>query len=663
MQNRIFKVSFNAHSGGIRKIILRDDPSGMNWIKKGYSLNTFIDFRKDRCGHDNFVKKEFRPKKDSAHAIFRNSDLEIHTFYSFNDRGNLVVKNIISNPNDVEVFLLKGQIGLRICFFDSYCDAQTCMTKRCHTHIWCGGDTTYIGLLKMGESEHNLGIRFLQGGACGYEQCDVDTNERGYFVLYPDLYLLKAHEEYFLEYEIFPHTGKADLTEKLKCSPECAFVEAENTTLDEGEQFRATVFAHVTGVYLDGKICDSANIESIGNHSQISLQISSPGEHKIVFAYGQNRTTFIVCNVIERFETLLENRVRFIVEKQQYHCEGSKLDGAFLIYDNEEQKQYFDNASPDLNASRERLNMGLLLARYLRDHTNDAWLSAFRQYIAFIERELFDESTGEVFNTVGRFSEFKRLYNGPTMARLFMETFYVLHDKKYLHNMLTIMNFYYGNGGDHFYPNGICMYEMLQALKNGNMPEEYEQLKNKFLIHINNVIQRGVNYPKHEVNYEQTIVSPAISFILDGYRITGEEKYLKELPLHLHILERFDGFQPHYKLNGMAIRFWDDYWFGKTGTFGDTMPHQCSALSLSLYYKYGCMSGDRSYIRKAISGMRNMLCLFRADGAASSASVYPFRVNGNKGEFLDQFANDQDSILYLAIDVLAKDSAPTIPEN
>ena len=650
MQNQKFKVSF--HAGGIRSIVIKDDPYKMNWIKPGYALNTFVDFRKDRCGHDDFVKKRFRQTQNAAEAIFRNSDLEIRTTYSFNERGNITVKNVISNPGDVEVFLLKGQIGFRVCFSDSYGKAQICMTRRCHTHIWCGGDTSYICLLKMGESGHNLGIRFLHGGLSDYEQNGAETNDRGYFVVYPDLSLLKAHEEYILEYEIFPHTGKADFIGKLKTSPECALIEAKNLTLFEGEPFHAAVYANVTGVYLDGEKCEGAAIEHTERHSEISQNISTPGEHKILFEYGHNRKTFAVCNVIAPFPELLDSRVRFIVEKQQYNCTGSKLDGAFLIYDNEEKRQYFDNVSSDLNASRERQNMGFLVARYLRSHQNEASLTAFKKYIAFIEREIFDENTGEVFNTVGRYSEFKRLYNGPNMARLFMETFYVLQDKKYLHNMLTIMNFYYENGGENFYPNGICMYEMLQALNFAHLSAEHEWLKSKFLIHIDNVIKRGLNYPKHEVNYEQTIVSPAISFILDGYRITGDRKYLEHLPPHLSTLERFDGFQPHYTLHGMAIRFWDDYWFGKSAVFGDTLPHQCSALSLSLYYKYGCLSGNQSYINKAVSGMRNALCLFSTDGTASCASVYPFRVNGTHGTFLDRFANDQDSILYLACEVL-----------
>lgn len=40
------------------------------------------------------------------------------------------------------------------------------------------------------------------------------------------------------------------------------------------------------------------------------------------------------------------------------------------------------------------------------------------------------------------------------------------------------------------------------------------------------IVERGVNYPKHEVNYEQTIVTPAASFILDAYLLTKDKRYL-----------------------------------------------------------------------------------------------------------------------------------------
>ena len=48
--------------------------------------------------------------------------------------------------------------------------------------------------------------------------------------------------------------------------------------------------------------------------------------------------------------------------------------------------------------------------------------------------------------------------------------------------------------------------------------------------------------------------------------------------------------------------------------------------------------------------MRNCLCLFTDDGRGSCAYVYPYRINGEKGQFYDEWANDQDFALYFALE-------------
>ena len=69
-------------------------------------------------------------------------------------------------------------------------------------------------------------------------------------------------------------------------------------------------------------------------------------------------------------------------------------------------------------------------------------------------------------------------------------------------------------------------------------------------------MERGVNYPKHEMKDELRADdrTPAVSFILDAYLPTKDERYLAAIQPHLAVLERFDGerfdgVQPHYMLN------------------------------------------------------------------------------------------------------------------
>ena len=119
------------------------------------------------------------------------------------------------------------------------------------------------------------------------------------------------------------------------------------------------------------------------------------GEHKIELVGKSGKKIFSYINVSLPFNELVEKRVDYIINKQQYHKEGSALDGAFLIYDTEEGKPFFSNVDPDLNGTRERLAMGYIVAVYLQRVKNEKYLVAFKKYINFLLREIFDEVTGE----------------------------------------------------------------------------------------------------------------------------------------------------------------------------------------------------------------------------------------------------------------------------
>ena len=82
---------------------------------------------------------------------------------------------------------------------------------------------------------------------------------------------------------------------------------------------------------------------------------------------------------------------------------------------------------------------------------------------------------------------------------------------------------------------------------------------------------------------------------------------------------------------------------------GDTLPHHLSCLSARAYMSYSRLSGDRSWIEKAEECIRNCMCLIGDDGRGSAAYVYPYRLNGKRGEFYDPWSNDQDLVLYDAL--------------
>ena len=124
--------------------------------------------------------------------------------------------------------------------------------------------------------------------------------------------------------------------------------------------------------------------------------------------------------------------------------------------------------------------------------------------------------------------------------------------------------------------------------------------------------------------------------------VTGEESYLAHVRNMMPVLEAFEGRQPDHHLNGIAIRHWDGFWFGRRRLWGDTFPHYWSSTSGMVYHLYAKATGDRDYSRRAQNTLRNNLSLFTPAGRASCAYLYPDSINGEPGRLADELANDQD---------------------
>jgi len=155
-------------------------------------------------------------------------------------------------------------------------------------------------------------------------------------------------------------------------------------------------------------------------------------------------------------------------------------------------------------------------------------------------------------------------------------------------------------------------------------------------------LKNGTAYPKHEVNYEQSIVGPAAQILLEVYLVTKEPAYLEGAKKQLLCLEMFNGAQPDYHFNDIAIRHWDDYWFGQRKLYGDTFPHYWTTITGVVFNLYAEAVQDPSYRSRANGIFSNNFCSFTPDGRASCAYVYPLSVNGQAGQFFDPWANDQD---------------------
>ena len=235
-----------------------------------------------------------------------------------------------------------------------------------------------------------------------------------------------------------------------------------------------------------------------------------------------------------------------------------------------------------------------------------------------------------------------RGYNYMWVAELYFQMYKVTGDKQFVTDGYKTLKSMFQQFGYGFYAIGIPVRLGLQSLKEAGMKKEYTDLRNDFIKTGDVFVKNGLNYPAHEVNYEQSIVAPAIQFLAQLYLETGSQKYLDEVKRQMPVLEAFNGFQPSYHLNEVAIRHWDGHWFGKRELFGDTFPHYWSTITGAVYYYYALCTGDSSYQKRAENVVRNNLCLFFEDGKASCAYMYPYKIDGVKAEFYDPYANDQD---------------------
>lgn len=643
----MFKVEYSQENGGLKSLIIDSDIYELNWVES-QSATFGVPYLELQVAFNRFeaLNTESVYIYDNVcHASYSNSNVKVEVT---RDAGELYrEKYVITNISQNELFFGMGALGIDTPFNDNYEDAETCLTKRCNTHIWCGEESSYIMALRMGASDLNLGMCVTCGNIGSYTQTTPPyaKNDRGDFRLNFSPFSLMPGECYEFSHEMFVFANRDDFYEKLKVYPNFIDVKMNHQTVFCGEKLIITA----TAKERIKTYSSSHGTTSIkGNTLTIEYTSYDPGEIRFDIQIN-GVTTHALAFISPTLDELLEKRISFITEKQQYFKENSHLNGAYLLYDNETDSVYFNNMVADHNASRERLGMGIVIAKYLQTHKNDDFYNSLMTYKDFVFREFADKDSGEVYDTIGKDASQVRLYNAPWVCVFCCELYNLTSEKEYLEIMFKVMQHYYENGGDKFYPNGISIAEPIELLRKSGMNDLADRLFEYAKLHTDNMISFGSFYPKHEVDYEQTIVTPAVTFMLQLYKLTSDKKYLDNAILHNENLVRFDSLAPDYHLYETPIRHWDDYWFGKEQTFGDTFPHYWSVLSGWAYLLMGEAQMDETYFKMAEDNIRNCLCLFSPEGRAYCAYLYPFRIGKKKGKIYDPYANDQDFALYFAM--------------
>lgn len=601
----------------------------------GSTLKEFI-FSGD-AKHMNWFREDF------PYAQVRCPDAFSWSVESIRKGDELTTTIEIVNNSVHSYFTNAGTLGITFPVPDKYDSADICLERRCHTHIFCGENMSYVMCLRMGGEAPNLGMVLTEGSLSGYSvERDISkmSNDRGCFILHPSPKEFAPGESMKISWKLFPHDGKEDFYEKLMQYTSAILAQSERYVLYTGEKTKILIKTSFAAheVKVNGEIAKKIADNTYG----FDFFGQKPGEYRLNIE-ADNFKTYTRLFVQIPLEQLAEKRCGFIAEHQQYEGRIKELQGAYLIYDNEE-KHLVYTPENDFNAGRERTGMGVLMARFLQQSPirSPQKEESLKKYKAYYLRELVDKDTGIVCNDTGRDNRYFRLYNYPWAATFFLECYKLWKDSADLETAKKILFKFYDQGGYQFYPIEMPIAEICTLLKQAGHKEDLEKLKTMFKKHADTLMAMGKHYPASEVNFEQSIVAPAADVILQVYEVTGEEKYRKGAREQMEILDLFHGGQPDYHLYEVAIRHWDGYWFGKRRLYGDTFPHYWSAETGRVFKRYAKLTGDKKLLKKAENMLRGVLSMFYPDGSATCAYVYPYTVNRQQGEFADPYANDQD---------------------
>ena len=231
MENGKFTVEFNSANGGLKALVLKNDADRMNWIE---GLGTW--------GVPSGMEYLGAEQKDGkAVSRYRRGVLELTVERSM---GSDFLRERFSfrNTAPYDLYFQRGELGVFATFNDNYTDAGTCEKSRCHAHIWCGGENSYVHALKMGEFHTELALILMQGSLDSYSVRRVAkeiSNDRGDFILHPAPSHFLPGETKVLEWELAAFPAGAFKHELLK-RPNSAYLSFEQETVFPDERFRIT---------------------------------------------------------------------------------------------------------------------------------------------------------------------------------------------------------------------------------------------------------------------------------------------------------------------------------------------------------------------------------------------------------------------------------------
>lgn len=668
LSSGVFRVELDLATGGIRSIVHPADPAGMSWI--GGPVNAPWQPRGSLWGlgyADLGSARLHRVRWDRPAAIERQGPGAATVVYRLGGLDVTVERRLVGDALEerytfrntgatpLALRASRGPAALAIytpCN-DHYTTPADVLDHRAHAHLWMGGSASWIAMLRMGGRPPHLGLVLTDGALDSYGIEDRDpvtmSNTRGTILVHPAIDTLAPNESRTIGWTLFWHDGwDRFFAEASRRSAQMVGIEASDWTAVAGDTTMlrfAGALGTAPAAAIDGV---AVPLRPARDGWTAEAPAGELGERRLKLTYGAGLTTHATLNTVPDLRALVAARVRFITGRQQWRKAGDPWDGSYLTFDNDADMPARWETSNNLAPGQERLAMAVLVARWLaRAEPPDPVERASLDRCYVFVNDRLQRADGFVF--VGPGIEEKRLYNWPWVVQLHLAMAKLTGDQTALARAVLTIDSFYREGGASLYAIGLPIAEMLAALRTAAMTAAHDRVLALFVGHGERIVARGTDYPSHEVNFEQSIVAPAATILLELHAATGAARWLEAARPHVAMLDRFEGRQPDHHLHGIAIRHWDGYWFGKARMWGDTFPHYWSSLDALVWSHMARATGDPSWSARARTTLRNNLSLFRPDGRASCAFIYPDTVDGRQGYFADAYANDQDWALVHAL--------------
>ncbi|KAL2851107.1 hypothetical protein BJY01DRAFT_261130 [Aspergillus pseudoustus] len=548
-----------------------------------------------------------------------------------------------TSPKPVEV------TGIRINtpFNDLYDGAAYSLATAVTGHVFTGGAWAWVFAAPMSGKEESLGLILRKGHLWSYSiENTTSSNIRGHILLQPTdksrnaeafggqpSIWIEPGESYTLEWDIALYANQED------------FLKATHAPA-KFSRFSAPVHEPI---FVESDIRPTSPSPDLeirrAGHGRYMLKSGTHGAYQVDIGNIRTEVSFNY-----DLKTVVNLRAQYVLDRQRPINLTYPLNASFVPYNTETEAPLVKPWS-DKGDGSERLAIPTMLQLgamkgWLKKETV---LPALDQWVDFASTYLFGPQ-GNTTRCSGCGRNNNRPYDAIWFVGFFNDRYVWLGNESDLDTAVRILNYAYEIESTTDVPMILysqTVLDLCETLETAGRQDESSYFKQQLITLADKLVAAGQGLPPSEVSYEQAIVEPLVELVADVYRLTNNDTFLQATKDRLDWLLALSGPQPHARQYQIAMRHWDDYWFGERGQFGDVYPHYWSALTSQALLRLPQELRTRRGDGIALDILRSNMLNFFHDGSATCAFVFPSALNGEPAWANDPLANDQDWLLVI----------------